>query len=218
MVVVNSGLVALLDADELKAVLAHEVGHILSDHVLYRTALMILMNVGEAVRLPLLGSLPLMAVRSALLEWSRAAELSSDRAAALVVRDPLVVCRTLMTVAAGRPSRDLSLDAFMRQSIEYREHGDAFDRLSRFFRNLELTHALPVRRVQEVMQWVQGGDYDRIIGGDYRTRDQDVDARAEAGDAVDYYTERFRTILGEAGDTVSSAGDRLSDWIRGGRE
>ncbi|MBA2430249.1 MAG: hypothetical protein H0V55_11080, partial [Thermoleophilaceae bacterium] len=52
----------------------------------------------------------------------------------------------------------------------------------------------------------------------YRTRDQDVDARAEAGDAVDYYTERFRTILGEAGDTVSSAGDRLSDWIRGGRE
>jgi hypothetical protein len=135
-----------------------------------------------------------------------------------VVRDPLVVCRTLMTVAAGRPSRDLSLDAFMRQSIEYREHGDAFDRLSRFFRNLELTHALPVRRVQEVMQWVQGGDYDRIIGGDYRTRDQDVDARAEAGDAVDYYTERFRTILGEAGDTVSSAGDRLSDWIRGGRE
>ncbi len=218
VVVVNSGLVALLDADELKAVLAHEVGHILSDHVLYRTALMILMSVGEAVRLPLLGSLPLMAVRSALLEWSRAAELSSDRAAALVVRDPLVVCRTLMTVAAGRPSRDLSLDAFMRQSIEYREHGDAFDRLSRFFRNLELTHALPVRRVQEVMQWVQGGDYDRIIGGDYRTRDQDVYARAEAGDAVDYYTERFRTILGEAGETVSSAGDRLGDWIRGGRE
>ena len=68
------------------------------------------------------------------------------------------------------------------------------------------------------MEWVQGGDYDRIIGGDYRTRDQDVDARAEAGDAVDYYTERFRAILGEAGDTVNTAGERLSDWIRGGKK
>lgn len=216
VVVVNSGLVALLDPDELKTVLAHEMGHILSDHVLYRTALMVLMALGEAVRLPLIGTLPLLAVRSALLEWSRAAELSCDRAATLVVRDPLVVCRTLMSIAAGRPSRDLSLDAFMRQSIEYRQSGDAFDRFARFFRNIQLTHALPVRRTQEVMEWVQTGAYDRIIGGEYRTRDQDVHARAEAGDATDHYTERFRTILGEAGETVSTAGDRLSGWMRGG--
>jgi len=35
------------------------------------------------------------------MEWFRAAELSCDRAAALVIRDPLAVCRTLMVIAAG---------------------------------------------------------------------------------------------------------------------
>ena len=43
MVMVNSRTVELLDDDELRTVLGHEAGHILSDHVLYRTALMILL-------------------------------------------------------------------------------------------------------------------------------------------------------------------------------
>jgi Zn-dependent protease with chaperone function len=75
MIVVNSGTVTLLDEVELRTVVAHEVGHILSDHVLYRTALMILLRLGTAVRLPLIAGMPLLAVRSALLEWSRTADL-----------------------------------------------------------------------------------------------------------------------------------------------
>jgi Zn-dependent protease with chaperone function len=69
-------------------VLAHEAAHLHSDHVLYRTALLILLQIGTSVRLPLLAGLPLLAIQYALLEWSRAAELSCDRAAALVTRDP----------------------------------------------------------------------------------------------------------------------------------
>ena len=48
-----------------------------------------------------MAGLPLLAVRIALLEWFRAAELSCDRAATLVNRDPLVTCRTLMVMAGG---------------------------------------------------------------------------------------------------------------------
>src|SRR3954467_10385668 len=40
IVVVNSRTIELLDEAELRTVLGHEAGHILSDHVLYRTALM----------------------------------------------------------------------------------------------------------------------------------------------------------------------------------
>jgi Zn-dependent protease with chaperone function len=43
MILINSELLALVDHDELRAVVAHEIGHILSDHQLYRTALMILL-------------------------------------------------------------------------------------------------------------------------------------------------------------------------------
>ncbi len=218
MIVLNSGLVTLVDREELTTVMGHGAGHILSDHVLYRTALLLLLNASGATRLPFLAGLPLMAIRSALLEWYRASELSCDRAATLVNRDPLVTCRTMMVLAAGIPSEKLDLDAFLVQGSEYEEWDSGWDKLSRFFSEAGLTHSHPVRRVSELMSWVRSGDYDRIVGGEYVRRGEEPPARAEAGDAVDYYTERFRTILGEAGDTVSSAGDRLSDWIRGGRE
>src|SRR6478752_6874943 len=39
IVVLNSSIVSLMDEHELRTVLAHEAGHILSDHMLYRTAL-----------------------------------------------------------------------------------------------------------------------------------------------------------------------------------
>ena len=48
IVLVNSRTVELLDEQELRTVLGHEAGHILSEHVLYRTALMILLQLGRA--------------------------------------------------------------------------------------------------------------------------------------------------------------------------
>src|SRR5919112_826818 len=113
MVVINSRTVELLDEAELRTVFGHEAAHILSDHVLYRTALMILLSATGITRLPVLAGLPLLAVKMALLEWFRAAELSCDRAATLVNRDPLVTCRTLMVLAGGTASRKLDLDAFV---------------------------------------------------------------------------------------------------------
>jgi hypothetical protein len=66
-----------------------------------RTALLILIQLSFSARLPIIAGLPLLAVKMALLEWYRAAELSSDRAATLVNRDPLVTCRTMMVLAGG---------------------------------------------------------------------------------------------------------------------
>ena len=216
MIVLNSATVTLLDEVELRTVLAHEVGHILSDHVLYRTALMILLRLGTTVRLPLIAGMPLLAVRSALLEWSRAAELSCDRAATLVNRDPLATCRTLMVVAGGIRSEQLNLDAFLRQATDYAEWDSGWDKMTRLMTELSLSHSFPVRRVAEVTAWVQSGEFDRIMGGQYARRDDRVDPKAEAGDAVHFYTERFRSIFREAGDGVAGAGERLSDWLRGG--
>ena len=54
MVVVNSRTVELLDEHEMRTVLGHEAAHILSDHVLYRTALMILLSASGLTRMPLL--------------------------------------------------------------------------------------------------------------------------------------------------------------------
>ncbi len=222
MVVVNSRTVELLDELELRTVLGHEAGHILSDHVLYITALHILIRLTGAARLPIIAGLPLMAVQVALLEWYRAAELSSDRAATLVNRDPLITCRTLMVLAGGASSRKLDLDTFIRQAGDYQDWTSGWDRLNRMRSELFLTHSHPVRRVKEIMAWVQSGEYDRIAGGEYPTRDQPADARKEAGEAADFYKERFRGIFREFGaDRVqgkaSDAAGKLSDWLRPNR-
>src|SRR5918992_3706574 len=155
MVLVVSRAVELLDDAEMRTVLGHEAAHILSDHVLYRTALMILLSASGLNRLPMLAGLPLLAVKMALLEWFRAAELSCDRAATLVNRDPLVTCRTLMVLAGGTASRKLNLDTFLKQANEYEGWEPGGDRLSRLRTELGQTHASPVRRVAELMRWVR---------------------------------------------------------------
>jgi Zn-dependent protease with chaperone function len=217
LIVVNSASVGLLDEPELDTILAHEAGHILSNHVLYQTALLIVLQLVPLGRIPALAGLPLLAIRSALLEWSRAAELSSDRAATLANRDPLVTCRTLMTLAGGRPSSELSLDAFLRQAQEYHEWESSWDRASRRLTEVGLSHSYPVRRVAELMAWVRAGDYDRIVGGTYRTRDEPADPREEAGEAYRHYRERFERLFEEAGESLSKAVDRMGDWLAGKR-
>ena len=219
MIVFDAALLERLGPGEQRVVLAHELGHILSDHVLYITALNILLSVGNGM--PFFLGIPFRAVKAVLLEWYRATELSCDRAATLAVRDPQIVCRTLMVTAGAMLADKLNLDAFMAQAMEYESWDDPSDRVRRFFNEIGQTHTYAVRRVSEVMSWVRGGEYDRIVRGEYRTRDQEADLHEEAGDAMDFYAERFRAMFAEVGDNLATMGsqiggvaEQVADWLR----
>jgi Zn-dependent protease with chaperone function len=214
IVVVNSELVRILDDDGRRVVLAHEAAHIHSDHQLYRTALMILLLIGDAVRLPIFAGLPLLAIKLALLEWSRSAELSCDRAATLVTRDPLAVCRALMVIAAGEAAEDLNLDAFIAQGMDYSDKGTGLDRLTRLLQQLRLTHPMPVRRVRILLDWVQEGEYDRMVRGDYMRRGEEPTAREEADAAGTFYADRIGSAIQSAGSSVGEVGQQLGDWLK----
>jgi len=219
MLVIGSDLLVQLGPGEQRTIIAHELGHILSDHVMYTTALNVLLAAGNG--LPMGLGLPLRAVRAVLLEWMRAAELSCDRAATLAVRDPRIVCRALMVVAGGLSADKLDLDAFMAQAMEYESWDDSHDRVRRFFNEINATHANAVRRVSEVMRWVQSGEYDRIVRGEYRRRGDETKVREEASEAMEFYAERFRSMFRELGENVTSLGSQMgdmsqqvADWIR----
>ena len=77
----QSSLVEVLDAPGLEAVIGHEVGHIVSEHALYRTVLNLLLTLSAASS-PLI-SAAMFPIMMALLEWNRKAELSCDRAGLL---------------------------------------------------------------------------------------------------------------------------------------
>jgi Zn-dependent protease with chaperone function len=214
VVILNSELVRVLGTEGRRVVLAHEAAHVHSGHVLYQTALVILLRLGLSVaRLPLLAGLPLMAIQLALLEWFRGAELSCDRAAALVTRDPLAVCRTLMTITAGEQADELSLDAFIAQAMDYDEGGMGLDRLTRLLQDLQLTHPMPVRRVNQLLEWVRSGEYDRIIQGEYLRLGQEPPLREEAESARDHYSAKISDAFTQAGSSIQEVGQQLGDWL-----
>jgi Zn-dependent protease with chaperone function len=219
IIVLDSGLVRRLGPGERRVVIAHELGHILSDHLVYITALNILLSAGGAV--PFWFGLPFRAVKTVLLEWYRATELSCDRASVLAVRDPEIVCRSLMVATCGMSADSLNLDAFMLQAMDYENWDDPSDRVRRFFNEINVTHPYSVRRVSEVMRWIGSGEFDRIMRGEYRTRDEQADARAEAGDAMEFYAVRFRAAFNELGENVMRLGGQMgdlaeqaADWMR----
>jgi hypothetical protein len=52
------------------------------------------------------------------------------------------------------------------------------------------------------------------VGGSYVTRDEPARPRAEAGDAVAHYAERFKSVFRDAGESIGDVGKQLSDWLR----
>ena len=64
-VVINSGIVDLLSTEELKAVIAHECGHILCRHVLYHTMADLIASAGGGI-----GGLFGLGIVSEPLQWA----------------------------------------------------------------------------------------------------------------------------------------------------
>lgn len=215
LTLLSSGLVGSYSEEELTAVLAHEMGHVLADHVgLTTTFQLVQMILRGVLRAMPLAGVPLVALYLALLEWSRTAELTADRASAIVTGEPLAMCRSLMRIAGG-PVKDLNLDAFIRQATEYEGEEDPFARYSRFFAEITTTHPFPVRRVRELISWVRAGELDRIRGGTYLRKGQEPPVSAEFDAAFQHYRARFSSILERAGDGISSVLDRITGWLGG---
>ncbi len=68
------------------------------------------------------------------------------------------------------------------------------------------------------------------MAGEYPTRDQQADARKEAGAAYEHYKERFRRIFADFGgdnvgekvagaqEKVAGAAEKVADWLRPRRD
>jgi hypothetical protein len=218
LMILHSGLVSSYEKHEVKTVLAHELGHVVSEHYYYTTVLVLLSRFLQGSLPTSLIGLPVRALYAALLEWARAAELSCDRASALVMGDPLVTCGVLMRIAGGA-IEGMSLDAFITQATEYADEDDLFARWSRAWVEFGLTHPFAVRRVRELVGWVSSGDYDRIRAGNYVKRGEEPPPSVQFDAAAEHYKERFTEMLERASGGAQRLVGQLDDWLRGrGRE
>ncbi len=172
-IVLHSATLDILTRDEVQVVLAHELGHVLSGHVLYKTMLKLLLQASTlALQVPL-GGLALWGLLAALLEWDRKSEMSSDRAALLGTQDPELNYVAQMRLAGGVRTGEMNVEEFIAQAEEYEAGGSVADSVAKALNLLGRTHPFPVLRLADLRKWVASGAYDRILAGEYPLREQD---------------------------------------------
>src|SRR5260370_495979 len=155
-IVISTGLLDLMNEDEVLAVIAHELGHIKSGHVLYKT-----MARGIGVLLQIIGDMTLgicrligRSLEGALLEWDRKSEFSADGAGLLVVQDPKIMLSLMMKLAGGTLFQRDQMDVheFLKQADLYEEvDANLLDRIYKLFMVGSVSHPLTIVRAREIM-------------------------------------------------------------------
>jgi Zn-dependent protease with chaperone function len=216
--VITTGMVNLMDAEEMRFAIGHELGHVLSGHAVYRTMLYHLINLAQRIAWMPIGYLGLRAIIWGLEEWYRKSELSCDRAGLLAGQDVEAGRRALMKTAGGAQLAELSHDAFLEQAREYDAVPDIREGLLKLLQLQGNTHPFTVIRFAELDRWAAEGSYRDILAGNYPRRDDDRQASVgeEVKNAAKSYQESWSrssdpligAVRGVA-ETAVGAGERL---------
>ncbi len=226
-IVISTGMVDLLDTEEMRFTIGHELGHVLSGHSVYRTMLYHLTRLAARVAWFALGYIGLRVIIAALEEWYRKSELSCDRAGVLAGQDPPAARRALMKLAGGSRMSELSHDAFHQQAREYDAVPDVREGLIKLLQLQGNTHPFAVIRFAELDRWVAEEDYQTILSGDYPRREDDPQAsvseeiRAAAKSYQDSWNRTADPFVGLVkgfAETAAGAGERIFSGLFGRRE
>lgn len=193
-VVLNTGLLDLLEEGELRTVLAHELGHIKCGHPILNQMAIWAMSVASTIGEMTfgIGNLVSSGLIYAFYEWRRKAELSADRAALLVLDDLNCVMNSMMKIAGGSSKyvNECSLPEFIRQSDNYQElDQDGLNQVYKFLlynggQGMILSHPFPVERIRYLREWAASVEYQQIRLGNYQraTSEGAVEVKVEKPD------------------------------------
>lgn len=178
MITLTSALVDQFSEAEVRAVVAHELGHIKCQHTFYRLVSEGFDPVAAAASALPGGSLIALAIRWHLMDWFRKSELSSDRFSLLVTGNLQAVQSVILRLAGGASSlhTELSNDEFrrqakeFRQTVEVRKRGTIRNRIEFYTSSLMLqdamnTHPWPAIRFVEIEDWAKSEQYRLIAEG-----------------------------------------------------
>ena len=205
-IVLTTGLVDLLDEEELRFTIGHELGHALSGHAVYRTMLYHLTRLATRLAWFAIGYIGLRVIIAGLEEWYRKSELSCDRAGVLAGQDPSAARRTLMKLAGGAKVSELSQDEFRQQAHEYDAVPDVREGLIKLLQLQGNTHPFAVMRFAELDRWVMEEDYETILSGEYPRREDDPQASV---------TEEMRAAAKSYQDSWSRTSDPFVGMVKG---
>jgi Zn-dependent protease with chaperone function len=164
VIVIHSGLVyACETVDDLRFVIAHEMGHVACGHVKWMTvarALASALGMGKEGAASVISKASILP----LLQWSREAEMSADRAALLCVQDMCKCEQTLAKLATGLPESitgKVDIDAFLSQGLD-REKSE-FSQTVLLLKRLTQSHPYPCTRIEQLREYSQSDTYQHVI-------------------------------------------------------
>ena len=177
-IVINTGILDLLDEVEIRAVLAHELGHIKCGHtILIQMAIWAMSAASALGELTFgIGNFMTLGLIYAFFEWRRKAELSADRAALLVIDDLNPVMSSMMKVSGGslKYANECSLQEFIQQSENYQGlDADALNQVYKFLiyngaQGMMLSHPFAVERLRYLREWAVSPEFQQIRQGNYQ--------------------------------------------------
>jgi Zn-dependent protease with chaperone function len=168
LILLYSGAVDTLSEEELLFVIAHEVGHIKSGHVLYYQMAEFIPVIAEIIGSATfgLGELLSAPLQLALMHWQRMSEFTADRAGLLACQNADVALRALMKLA-GLPHKyfsSVNTQDFIAQAKAFTAmEAEKLNLLAKWLSTIGQTHPWTVMRAQNLLQWVEGGEYQRVL-------------------------------------------------------
>ncbi len=206
-IVVNTGLLDLLSETEIRAVLAHELGHIKCGHTILIQMALWAMNAAAILGEMTfgLGNVVSTGLIFAFFEWRRKAELSADRAALLVMDDLEPVMLSMMKLSGGshKYAHECSLQEFINQSDNYQSlDEDSLNQVYKFLlyngaQGMMLTHPFPVERVRYLKDWAVSPEYEQIKQGNYHKSPESGAVDVETGNGETPEVENLRRQIEE---------------------
>ncbi|MBN1411537.1 MAG: M48 family metallopeptidase [Spirochaetales bacterium] len=210
-IMLNSSIVEKLSQEEILSVIGHEVGHCISGHALYRTLLVVLLQASiSLLNIPIAG-IAIYAIVAALNEWSRKSELSADRAGLLVVQDPQFCYNTFMKLSGGTDVSQLDINEFFKQAQEYEKSSDIVDSVHKLLNLMGQSHPFPVLRLTELKTWVDSGQYQKILDGNYERKTGH--SKEDVGKDFENAANQYKEDMSKAEDPLSNAFSNIMDGM-----
>lgn len=163
MILITTGLLDAFTWDSVKAVLAHECGHIACGHSLYQTiARWLFRDLNTLVTVPFPVS---EGLHLAAMHWMRCCELSADRASAICVGGSHQVIDVMLQLSDGiMNAGNFDTEEYLRQAEAYRQEAKrtVWNRVVSAAKVMNRDHPFPADRALEIDSWCHSEDFLKI--------------------------------------------------------
>ena len=165
IIAISSECLDKLSKEELLFMIGREITHIKCQHVLYQEIGFIFPELMDALSHITLGLSGILStgLKYALFHWAQMAQYTADRGGLLVCQDTYVA-KQLFSKLAGLPEKywhTFNVEDLEDQARDFEGFTEkSFDKFIRFLYNNNLW---AIARAQEIMKWIDSGQYNQII-------------------------------------------------------